>query len=267
MSDITVIIPYYNSNDTIERALDSIYCQTVSVAAIIIVDDNSSYTSLEYLYELIKRKYDLTTIPIDIIVQEKNSGPAKARNIGWNLAKTSFIAFLDSDDSWHYKKIEIQLKCFLDDPSLVMCGHKMNVININENYDINIEDFQCKPKVIDKNLILFKNYFQTPSVIIRNNIQNRFPEHQRFSEDYYLWIDIILDNHKSIYLSRSLAYCHKPFYGSSGLSANLLYMEKNELKNYLILYKKNRIQLSDLIFFSTISVCKFLVRLIKTRFR
>ncbi|HHR6081221.1 glycosyltransferase family 2 protein [Proteus mirabilis] len=265
MSDITVIIPYYNSTDTIERALDSVYCQTVSAAAIIIVDDNSRHSSLEYLYQLIKRKYDLTMIPIDVIVQEKNNGPAKARNIGWNLAKTSFIAFLDSDDSWHHKKLEIQLKYFLDDPSLIMCGHKMKVITADSCHHLNIEDLNYK--TISKNLILSKNYFQTPSVIIRNNIQNRFPEYQRFSEDYYLWIDIILDNHKSIYLSEPLAFCHKPFYGSSGLSANLLSMEKSELKNYLMFYKKNKINLSALVFFSTLSICKFLVRLIKTRLK
>lgn len=265
MSDITVIIPHYNSSETIERALDSIYCQSIPVTRIIIIDDNSSQSSLEYLYSLIENKYNLNTIPIDIIVQEINYGPARARNLGWNLSNTSFIAFLDSDDSWHPRKLEIQMKFFLDDPELIMCGHKMSIVGKDNSHLPNTNNLNYKK--ISKNLILSKNYFQTPSVIIRNNIKNRFPEYKRFSEDYYLWLDIILDKHKSIYLSEPLAFCHKPFYGTSGLSANLLSMEKNELNNYYLLYKKNKIQLTEYIFFSAVSICKFLIRLIKTRIR
>ncbi len=84
---ISVIIPAYNSEKTIEKLLRSLRKSTFSDYEIIVVDDHSSDNTGE-----ISRKYS------DIVITLKErSGPARARNIGAEKAKGDILLFLDAD--------------------------------------------------------------------------------------------------------------------------------------------------------------------------
>ena len=106
---ITVIIPCYNSNDTILRAVQSIVSQTFLPSEVIIVDD-SSLDANETKKYLIKVENLLTKINIrvKIIYNLINKGPGASRNYGWTEAQERYIAFLDSDDSWISNKLIVQ---------------------------------------------------------------------------------------------------------------------------------------------------------------
>lgn len=111
-SDISVIIPYYNREDFIDEAVQSVLAQTCKPLEIIIVNDCSQESSRRYLdrYDEICRIVDLT----------QNVGLAGARNAGIQVAKGQFMAFLDDDDIWLPHKLELQRKYMEDNPECAM---------------------------------------------------------------------------------------------------------------------------------------------------
>lgn len=89
---VSVIIPYFNKVNTIERAVSSVLKQTYSNWEIIIIDD----CSIGGLFV----RDEWKEWPIKIFTNEKNIGPGPSRQIGLNNATGEFIAFLDADDWW-----------------------------------------------------------------------------------------------------------------------------------------------------------------------
>jgi glycosyltransferase involved in cell wall biosynthesis len=97
---VSVIIPTYNREKTIRRAVDSVLAQTWKNIEAIVVDDGSK----DQTAEVLKVYGD----KIRVIFQ-KNGGPSAARNTGIKAATGEIISFLDSDDSWMPQKIERQV--------------------------------------------------------------------------------------------------------------------------------------------------------------
>lgn len=92
MVEITIIIPVYNAEKTIHYCLDSILKQTFQNFEVICVDDGSTDKSA-CLIENYKIKDNRV-----ILVKQKNSGAATARNVGLEMAKGKYLTFVDSDD-------------------------------------------------------------------------------------------------------------------------------------------------------------------------
>ncbi len=257
---VSVIIPCYNGKDTIERAIRSVYNQTWRPAELIVVDDGSNRETVEFLREL-KLKYGDW---MKLIELEKNSGgPSIPRNIGWDNATQPYIAFLDHDDAWHPRKIEIQLNFMLQNPEIDMTGHAVKLFKSDKsNLDYELpHDFDFK--IISKSAILFKNLFPTSSVVLKRNLPFRFILDINSAEDYHLWLSIILSSYKSAFLMIPLSARYKPFFGYSGLSGKLWEMERNELRVYFDLsLGKKIIPKFYLPFLISFSLLKFLRRLI-----
>tara|TARA_R110002020_G_scaffold316899_2_gene532254 strand:- start:21416 stop:22414 length:999 start_codon:yes stop_codon:yes gene_type:complete len=95
MTDITAIIPSYNSIDTIEAAVGSALAQTIPVN-VIVVDDGSKDATVSKVQQLAKQHANLK-----LIVQPQNGGPSAARNRAISEVKTSWVAVLDADDYMH----------------------------------------------------------------------------------------------------------------------------------------------------------------------
>ncbi len=93
MSEISVIIPYYNGKiSEITRAVDSVKCQSFGDFDIIIVDDGSDAT-------LARQVDDLYTDDINIkIIHQINKGVSEARNQGVRRSNSRYVMFLDADD-------------------------------------------------------------------------------------------------------------------------------------------------------------------------
>lgn len=99
---ISVIIPVYNREQTIKKALNSVLNQTYKDIEVIVVDDGSTDASKKVIESISDKR-------IKYVYQE-NAGACVARNTGIEMAKGEFIAFHDSDDEWVFNKLEIQLK-------------------------------------------------------------------------------------------------------------------------------------------------------------
>ena len=89
---ITIIIPIYNREQTLERCLCSVLRQTYSHLEIIAVDDGSTDHSRVILDKYQKKDSRLR------VVRKENSGVSESRNLGLQLARGEYIQFVDADD-------------------------------------------------------------------------------------------------------------------------------------------------------------------------
>jgi glycosyltransferase involved in cell wall biosynthesis len=100
-SQLTVIVPVYNRNEKLRRALESIAHQTAAPHEVIVVDDASS--------ERIEVPSDIQkNLNVRLVRRPTNGGAAAARNTGLLLAKTDWVAFLDSDDVWLPQSLDVR---------------------------------------------------------------------------------------------------------------------------------------------------------------
>ncbi len=111
--NVSVIIPTYNrAGELLEKAIDSVLAQTHQLIEIIIVDDGSTDGTSQSLKTRYRDHLD--------IVRTGNQGPAAARNVGIKKARYDLIAFLDSDDWWDQKKLEVQVQIMTDNPTYLV---------------------------------------------------------------------------------------------------------------------------------------------------
>ena len=96
MSEIklSVLVPTYNSSNTIERLIHSLSNQIFKDFEIVFIDDNSTDNTVD----LILKALENSNIPSQLIVNETNKGPGYSRNRGLEKANGDYIVFIDSDD-------------------------------------------------------------------------------------------------------------------------------------------------------------------------
>lgn len=99
---MSVVIPLYNKEPHIKRAINSVLTQKIQDFEIIIVDDGSTDKGAEVVKGF--------TDPRIRLIQQKNSGVSAARNRGIKEAKADLIAFLDADDEWTPNFMETVLR-------------------------------------------------------------------------------------------------------------------------------------------------------------
>jgi len=193
-----------------------------------------------------------------VIELPRNLGAASARNTGWEAAAGNYIAFLDADDVWHPKKLELQWNQFQKNPELVLCGHSFR-FPWEVDVDINGE---VSATPITRKHILWRNPFVTPSVMLHKSIQLRFKSGKRHMEDHLLWQEIVLSGYPACKLEAPLATINKPQFGASGLSSQLWAMQMGELDNYCQLHRQKYISTPAAAFFLGFSLVKFARRLL-----
>jgi glycosyltransferase involved in cell wall biosynthesis len=259
VAPVSVIIPCYLCANTIKRAVESVWKQTLKPFEVILIDDCSpdSGQTLKKLYEIQQEYSDSWVKVISLPV---NKGPGNARNIGWDNATQPYIAFLDADDTWHPRKIEIQYGWMKDHPNVSLTGHSFKWIKGSNPSFFSIKGpyqiYQVKPIEL-----LLSNKFSTPSVMIKRDIPYRFDSNKKYSEDYLLWLEILLNNNEAWRINLPLVSLHKAPFGEGGLSGQLWKMEIGELDTY---YKLNRLGLINkisMICLAAYSLFKFSYRL------
>ena len=256
-AEVSVIIPCYRCSRTVSRAIKSIMSQTIIPNEIILVDDCSGDGTWETLTSL----RNIYGERIKVLQNSQNMGVAASRNIGWNASTQRLVAFLDADDTWHSKKIEIQYFYMTKNPSTLMSVHGFKIIKTSQsNLDWPLQNTEVKE--IKRLPLLIQNKFITPSVMIRRECQLRFNDKRRYMEDRLLWLEIICSGYNIIYIQMELAAIYKRSYGESGLSGNIFYMGIADLQNYFIIYKKDLINIFEFIFLIIFSSIKFLKRII-----
>lgn len=223
---IGVVIPTFNSAETVIRALESVLRQTLAPKKIVVVDNASSDATCQVVESFSTQHSELH---IDLVRLDTNLGPGAARNIGWETCGTSLIAFLDSDDSWHPRKLELQAELVRKHPDGILFGHRYAVVTDNDQpRNVGISNLSRTRRYWLRHF-LFRNRLSTPTVMLRSTIPQRFPSDMWYAEDFFLWAHAVAQTGPAVFADAILTYLHKPAYGSSGLSAQLWKMHQGEL--------------------------------------
>lgn len=254
-ASVSVVIPCFRCKETIRRAVVSVARQTLVPGELILIDDGSGDGTLEVLKDL---QGEFGEHWVEIMALDRNSGPASARNAGWDAATGGYVAFLDADDAWHPRKIEIQFAFMEAHPEVVLCGHAHRRLRDGDSLDTPL----ARPGfgAVSLPALLLSNRFATPSVMVRRDVPLRFQPGKRRMEDHLLWIEIALEGRRIARLDEVLAFTFKPPVGVSGLSASAWAMRKAELANYWTLRGSGRLGLAATLALCAYSLAKHLIR-------
>ena len=124
MSLVSVVVPVYNAEKTLEKCLDSIVAQTYNKYEIILVDDGSLDQSVSICEDYCKRYANFK------LIKQENSGPASARNRGIENATGKYVYFIDSDDYVEPNLLETMVEVADENKAdMVICNYFIEKFN------------------------------------------------------------------------------------------------------------------------------------------
>jgi len=188
---VSVIMPAYNAEKTIDVAIESVLKQTVSDFELIIIDDGSTDNT-----NGIVNKYADMDNRVVALANGGNRGVSYTRNYAVSIAQGEWIAFLDSDDAWQPTKLERQLQLSQKhiDSFIIYTGSSfIDEGGIPYRHVMHAEDKITYRRLIRKNLI------SCSSVMVKTRVMQaiKMPG-DKMHEDYYCWLKI-LEQHMYAY--------------------------------------------------------------------
>lgn len=236
---VSVIVPAYNAEKNIEQCINSIATQTYKNIEIIIVNDGSK-DNTKNICKNLKNKY--TNI---IIINQKNMGVSKSRNVGIDNATGDYIMFVDSDDFVDENIIEIMLKNHEND--LVISNYKRYYNETKIINNIQIEEKKYNKEEFLEDFWNLYNCYLINSPCFRLYKRNIINLHGiRFNPKYELGEDLIfnleyLNYCKKIYVLNKYMYNYR--YSDNSLTTkyreNYLEIQFKLIKFIEELFEKN----------------------------
>ena len=227
---VSVIVPAYNAEKTLNKCLDSLLNQTLKEIEIIVINDKST----DKTREILSSYKDNTKIVI--IDNKKNLGPAASRNKGIDIAKGKYIGFVDSDDYADPKMYEEMSSKMTDDIDLVCCG-RYNVTK-NGMKIVTHDKTETDAKAFSKTSNYITDKLFRKSIIDEYNLC--LPEQYSYAEDFAFEIRYRFYSKKMCILDVPLYYYLADSEGSitNSYKKNLLNII-NVLEEMLDFFKKN----------------------------
>lgn len=200
---ISIIMPCYNAEKSIKASIDSVYRQTFKDFELIVVNDGSTDNSFKVLKKLADGYTGLR------VIDQPNKGPGPARNRGLREAVGQFIAFLDSDDSWHPDCLDKLHRALQKDPDAAIsyCGWQNIGLSPQRSKPFVPPNYE-KPDKIE--MLLRGCRWPIHSALTRKSVVDAiggFDEQWSSCMDYDLWLRIASFN-KIILVPEVLAYYH-----------------------------------------------------------
>lgn len=218
---ISIIVPVYNTQEYIEKCLDSILNQTYKNIEIIVVNDGSFDESKNIIEKMQKSDSRIK------LINQKNSGVSVARNVGIKNSKGSYITFVDSDDYVEINYIEELYKCIKKTNSeIAICNF---VINNGKHTDTcEIKEFDSKTAII--NMLLAKYYDSSVCCkIIKSELARKeeFSRELLIAEDMLFYYNLFSKCKKISYIDKT---CHHYMQNSNGAISTLSNEKVDNLK-------------------------------------
>lgn len=223
----SVVIPAYNAEKTIEACLASVVAQTTAPLEVLVVDDHSR-DGTQAAVQRCEGQFAAAGIRLEYIRLAQNSGPSIARNKGIRMAKGSYIAFLDADDTWHKDKLAI-VDRFASSSSAVLVYHAYTE---EPAFDASTSAAGYQAKFLSIYQMLIRNLATTSCVIVRKQHALAFDETMRYCEDYELWMRIAERASVLRLVGPPLTRLGRPQLTAGGLSGNTARMRVGEARVY-----------------------------------
>lgn len=188
----SVVIPLYNKERHIKRAINSVLSQTYQKFEVIVVDDGSTDQSLKRATEIVDSRIKF--------IEQRNKGVSSARNTGIKHASYNYIGLLDADDMWKPNFLSVIKKMIQKYPGAgaygtsnervtakgeIVVQQLLNSINAHEDGIVNYFKESLKSPVLSSS-----------SVVIPQKIFNKlggFPIGLAWGEDQFMWMRIALN--------------------------------------------------------------------------
>lgn len=188
MEFVTVIIPTKNRMPLLKRAIESVKNQSWTNIEIIIIDEASTDGTREYLSTL-----QQTDPLIKVIFNSKSLGAAQSRNLGIELAKGDFIAFIDDDDEWMPEKTRKQIYFLNNNSECIAATCDFQIINKKGKLGLKIKRI---PITLDKQELLCYNFLGGASMCLAKTSAlkkiNGFNPSLPSCQDWDLWLKLSL---------------------------------------------------------------------------
>ena len=213
---VDIILPNFNSFEFISETVKSVLNQSYKNWKLIIVDDFSDKKTRSLLKEISRNKN------IKVYFMKKNRGAGFCRNFAIKKSKSTYIAFIDSDDIWKKDKLETQLR-FMENNNYLFTytnyetfGKKIKFISPAKEYDF-------------KKFINDTSICTSTMIVKRNILKNIEFTNSEICEDYFFKCKI---------LKICNAYCLDDFLTKYRIRKNSL--QSSSLKNFYWIWKINK---------------------------
>ncbi len=196
---VSVIIPVYQVENYLERAVDSVLAQTLREKEIILVDDGSTDASPEICDRYAKEYPGLIRV-----IHKENNGLGMARNTGVQAALGEYIAFLDSDDTVEAEMYEVLYRKAKEaDYDIVMCD--VNIIYVDENRSAVVSTYPYEEIDLSDYIANGNNITYSVNKLYRRTIWEENQYEKMLFEDIALIPSLITKYHH-------IGYVKRPFY-------------------------------------------------------
>lgn len=159
---VSVVIPAFNSERYLGRAIRSVLSQTYPRIECIVVDDGSTDHTPDVIASFESQVRS---------IRQPNGGASRARNTGIEAARGRYIAFLDSDDYWLRNKLDLQIGVLLKDPELVLISSALSWVGseVDPNH-IDADQPVFEPSRLERfnglEHLILDPYLGTPTVVV-----------------------------------------------------------------------------------------------------
>lgn len=186
---VSVIMPAYCEERFLQAAVDSVKAQTEDSWELLILDDCSGDNTFS-----LAQSFAAGDSRIIALRNEQNMGVAATRNRGIALAKGKYIAFLDGDDQWLPRKLELQLKALEDqEADIAYCAYQIMEADGTPRSTYRV------PTTVTYEMLLKENSMQCSAMLLRAEVAKAHPfRTDFFHEDYVLGLELLKAGCKAV---------------------------------------------------------------------
>lgn len=187
---VSVIMPAYNAESTLMRAMLSVIHQTFTNWELLIIDDASTDNTLS-----IAKEISAEDTRINVVSSRFNQGAAASRNKGVQLCKGTYVAFIDSDDVWYPEKLEKQVE-LMAKTGADLCYTAYAIVNLAG--DKVRADYRI-PEHTSYEALLCENVIGCSTVLLSAALARSHPFAANFyHEDYSLWLVLLKEGCRAV---------------------------------------------------------------------
>lgn len=194
---VSIITPAYRAAAYVGEAIESAIAQTYSNWEMLIVDDCSPDDTREIVEAWCSRDSR-----VKLIRQERNGGPAAARNAALNAAQGRWIAFLDSDDLWLPHKLERALAHAQEHQAgFIFTGFRRMTADGRM-----IGRYVGVPRSLSYRQLLGNTAIATSTVLLDRNVVGDIRMTKTYYDDFDCWLQILKQGHLAFGLDEDLMH-------------------------------------------------------------